>query len=195
MDSNAFFAVLLMFVGLAILTAEIFVPSGGLLGLITFISLTVSVVFAYRAWGETHTSVFATFCVLLFLLVPTVIGIGFSILPRTSIGKKVMLEAPESQHLKPFHKESSRFERSVGRFGVAATMLNPSGFVSLDGERLHAVSEGLVIDSGTSVEIIGVQGNRVVVRPGEPPANVSSDSNSSSSHPSSQLDFDFPPVS
>ena len=74
-------------------------------------------------------------------------------------------------------------------------MLNPSGFVTLDGERLHAVSEGLVIDSGTSVEIIGVQGNRVVVRPGEPPANVSSDSNSSSSQPSSRLDFDFPPVS
>ena len=39
MDSNAVFAVLLLIVGLAILSAEVFIPSGGLLGVITFLSL------------------------------------------------------------------------------------------------------------------------------------------------------------
>ena len=46
MDSNAIFAVLLLIVGLAILRAEVFIPSGGLLGVITFLSLVVSLIFA-----------------------------------------------------------------------------------------------------------------------------------------------------
>src|SRR5471032_36065 len=114
MDSNAVFAILLLIVGSAILTAEIFVPSGGLLGVITFFSLVVSLIFAYRAWGTSHPNVFGAFCVMLLLLVPTVIGIGFYMLPKTSLGKRVLLEAPEAENLTPYMQESGRIEQLVG---------------------------------------------------------------------------------
>lgn len=193
MDTNAVFAILLMLVGLAILSAEVFLPSGGLLGLTTFISLILSLMFAYRAWGESNFSIFIAFCVMVFLLVPIVVGIAFAILPRTSMGKKVILEAPQSQDLAPFKEEASRLEQSVGHFGVTVTMLNPGGLINLGGQRLHAVSEGLFVESGASVEIVGIEGNSVVVRPGVPPENVSSESAASSTE--SHLDFDFPPTS
>ena len=151
MDSNAIFAVLLLIVGLAILMAEIFIPSGGLLGVITFLSLVVSLIFAYRAWGGSHPGIFYAFCVLLLLLIPIVIGTGFSILPHTAVGKKVILEAPDAETLTPYLAESRHLEQLVGEFGTALTMLNPGGLVRVLGERLHATSAGFAIEPGDSL--------------------------------------------
>jgi membrane-bound serine protease (ClpP class) len=195
MDPNAVFAVLLLIVGLAILSAEVFVPSGGLLGVITFLSLIVSLVFAYRAWGTSHPNVFGAFCAMLLLMVPTVIGFGFYMLPRTTFGKRVLLEAPDSEDLTPFSKESGRIEKLVGRFGVALTMLNPGGLVSVEGERLHALSEGLSVEQGESVQIVDVRGTRVLVRPGNPPPKELTEKGESASESRSPLDFEFPPSS
>ncbi|WP_010582424.1 NfeD family protein [Schlesneria paludicola] len=201
MDSNAIFAILLLFVGLAILVAEIFVPSGGLLGVITFISLLVSLVFAYRAWGVSHPNVFGVFCILLLLLVPTVISFGFYLLPRTKFGKKVLLEAPEPQDLTPYAKESSRLEKLIGQFGTTITTLNPGGLVKLDGQRLHALSEGLSVEPGAWVQIVAIRGASVVVRPGTPPARTDSAVDSldtefdeTAVERGSSLDFEFPPT-
>jgi membrane-bound serine protease (ClpP class) len=195
MDSNAVFAILLLIVGLGILTAEIFVPSGGLLGVITFFTLIISLIFAYRAWGTSHPNIFGAFCVMILLLVPTVIGFGFYMLPRTSFGKRIMLEAPEEQALVPFSQQTQHFERLIGHFGSTVTMLNPGGIVIVEGERLHALSEGLSIDPGTSVEVVEIRGTSVVVRPGMAPVEESNDKEVAepvSGNPS-LLDFELPP--
>ena len=191
MDSNAVFAVVLLIVGLSILIAEIFIPSGGLLGVITFLTLLVSIIFAYRAWGRSHPDLFAAFCLMLLLLVPTAIGTGFYMLPRTPFGKKVLLEAPESDEVTPYLEESRRLEKLVGRWGVALTILRPGGLVEVDGMRLHAVSEGLMVDSGESVEVIRIRESQVVVRPGKAPQSIT-DQNVRSTETSTGLDFEFP---
>ena len=195
MDSNAVFAVLLLIVGLAILSAEVFIPSGGLLGVITFLSLLVSLVFAYRAWGTTHPTIFGIFCLMILLLVPTVLGLGIYLLPRTSFGKKVLLEAPDAEHLTPFLEESHRLEEMVGQFGTALTMMNPGGLVLVKGERLHAFSDGLSVERGDSVQVVEVRGSRVVIRPGTPPAEnpETTDSFPQNHSTLSSLDFEYPP--
>jgi membrane-bound serine protease (ClpP class) len=192
MDSNAVFAILLLIVGLSILIAEVFIPSGGLLGVTTFFTLIVSIIFAYRAWGISQPNIFAAFCVLLLLLVPTALGFGFFMLPRTSFGKKVLLDAPELHDLTPYSKETQRIERLVGKYGTAVTMLNPGGLVSVSGERLHAQTEGLTVEPGASVKIVDVRGNRVIVRSESPPAHSSVDQIEPLIEESSTLDFEFP---
>ena len=191
MDSNAVFAIVLLIVGLAILTAEIFIPSGGLLGVITFLSLLVSLIFASRAWGISHPNLFGAYCVMLLLLVPTVIGLGFYVLPQTSFGRKILLEAPTSDEVTPFLEESRRLENLIGRFGTTLTMLNPSGLVSIAGERLQAASEGLSIESGSSVQIIDIRGRAVIVRLGKPP-EVAADDSPGTGDLSKELDFEYP---
>lgn len=201
MDSNAIFAILLLIAGLAILIAEVFVPSGGLLGVATFFTLLISLVCAYNAWGTSHPNIFYAFLVMLLLLVPTTIGIGFYVLPRTSLGQRVLLEGPEAQLLTPFAKETGRLQLLIGKFGSTQTLLNPGGLVRVDGERLHAVSEGLPIEPKESVQVVDVQGTRVVVRPCTPPAVTTHESpthespTASPAEASSRLDFDFPPLS
>lgn len=189
MDSNAVFAILLLFVGIGILVAEVFIPSGGLLGVFTFLTLVVSIVFAYRAWGTTNPNIFWAFCFALLLLIPTVLSFAFYILPHTSMGKRVLLEAPSPERLTSFAKETRHLGELVGQYGHAITPLAPSGLITVNGERLHAVSEGLIIEAGQSVEVIEVRGSRLRVRPGEPPPP---DEVAENPEPSSQLDFEIP---
>ena len=53
----------------------------------------------------------------------------------------------------------------IGRSGRAADDMLPWGVVVLDGVRHQAVSESGVIVAGTDIEVAGVQGGSLVVRP------------------------------
>ena len=51
-------------------------------------------------------------------------------------------------------------------------MLRPAGFALIDGERVDVVSDGEPIEAGTAVEVVRVDGNRIVVRrAGDAPPN------------------------
>jgi membrane-bound serine protease (ClpP class) len=43
-------------------------------------------------------------------------------------------------------------------------MLRPSGKIDVDGHYIDVVSDGSFISAGTQVEVIEVEGNRIVVR-------------------------------
>lgn len=165
MDSYAVYAFLLLFAGIAILAAEVFIPSGGVLFCVTLITLVASVSFAYAAWWKSSPQAFWAFCGLLLALVPITLVGAFTVLPRTRFGKSIMLEAPDLEALTPFAKESSRLAELVGRQGTAQTLLNPGGMVLVDGERWHAFTDGLLIDPGTKIEVAEVRGARLLVRP------------------------------
>ncbi|MGB5283755.1 MAG: NfeD family protein, partial [Polyangiales bacterium] len=52
----------------------------------------------------------------------------------------------------------------VGRRGVTATPLRPIGRVRFGSEEVDVMTEGEYIDSNLEVEVISVEGSRVVVR-------------------------------
>jgi membrane-bound serine protease (ClpP class) len=59
--------------------------------------------------------------------------------------------------------------RWLGQRGTAASPLRPAGLAHLAGERVDVVSDGEFIDAGAPLEVIRVDGNRIVVRrPREP---------------------------
>lgn len=168
MDNYAVFALLLLIAGVAVLVTEVFVPSGGVLAIITTCLLVSSVFCAYAAWYERLPFVFWGFVGLVVLAVPTSLGSAFYILPQTNAGKRALLEAPDLAAVEPFPAETARLRKLIGQFGTTLSLLNPGGLVLVHQERLHATSEGLIIDPKTSVEIIDVRGTRIVVRPGQP---------------------------
>ncbi len=54
--------------------------------------------------------------------------------------------------------------RYVGSRGTVITPLRPSGTVEVDGERLDVVTEGGFIPRDAKVEVINVEGSRIIVR-------------------------------
>lgn len=62
---------------------------------------------------------------------------------------------------------SSVLERDpslMGREGVAITMLRPAGKAQIGDQFVDVVSEGPFISAGSNIEVVAVEGNRVVVR-------------------------------
>jgi membrane-bound ClpP family serine protease len=189
MDSYAIFAILLMIAGLAVLAAEVFIPSGGLLFCVTVVILAGSVYCAHVAWGKSDGRAFWGFCLLLLMMIPTALVGAFSLLPRTPFGRKMLLEAPELETLEPYAKETAKLELLVGRDASTQTLLNPGGMVLIDGERYHAFTDGLLLEPNTAVEVAAVRGTRLLVGPR---TEQSSTADSASIPPASPLDFEFP---
>jgi membrane-bound serine protease (ClpP class) len=152
--------------GLVLLVLEVFVVPGfgitGILGLIALMGgLGLSVVGAGATWEVILTAVGQG---ALSLLLAIVVSLALlRVLPRLPWGRRLVLEtellsgaggasAPEGDR------------RWLGKGGIAASPLRPAGLAHIDGERVDVVSEGELIEIGQPIEVIRVDGNRIVVR-------------------------------
>ncbi|MGH7127875.1 MAG: NfeD family protein, partial [Planctomycetaceae bacterium] len=102
------------------------------------------------------------------VLLPATVSLMLYILPRTSIGRQVLLEGPNLEEVTPYVRERERLEKLIGKTGQTITLVSPGGLVRIDGERLHCESRGMLIEPGEDVEVVAVKGNRVVVQPAAP---------------------------
>ncbi len=155
-------SVLLLFLGLALVCVEVFVPSGGMLGFLSIISFVAGIVLAFYHRGpETG---------LLFLLatavaVPAALAVAFRYWPKTPMGRRLLLDVPTSQEVLPDSPQRQRLKQLVGKRGVAKSVMMPSGAIQIEGQTVDALSEGIPIEAGQPVEVIEVHGTRVIVRP------------------------------
>lgn len=86
----------------------------------------------------------------------------FLYLPRSGVWKR--LGQPLRQTALAGYVSADDYTAYLGQFGTAVTLLRPSGTAEIDGVRLSVVSEGEFIPQGTQVQVVMVQGSRVVVR-------------------------------
>jgi len=74
------------------------------------------------------------------------------------------LTSPSVQSREEGYTTTLGWENLVGEYGITDTDLHPSGWIKINDQRIFAVSEGAFIDNKTSVTVLSVDGNRVVVR-------------------------------
>jgi membrane-bound serine protease (ClpP class) len=86
----------------------------------------------------------------------------FAYLPRSRVWNK--LGQPMRQSASAGYVASDDYTGFLGQIGEAISDLRPSGSAEFDGARLPVVSEGAFIPAGARIQIIMVQGNRIVVR-------------------------------
>ena len=61
----------------------------------------------------------------------------------------------------PFRQDYQQF---IDKSGIAHTPLRPAGIVIIIGEKLSAVSQGDYIEAGESINVLKVEGNKLIVR-------------------------------
>ena len=86
----------------------------------------------------------------------------FKIMIKSNFWKK--LTSPEVQKKEDGYSNTFGWENLVGLDGYADSNLHPSGWVKVNDQRVFVVSEGGFIDKGSNVNILSVDGNRIVVR-------------------------------
>jgi membrane-bound serine protease (ClpP class) len=152
-------AYLLILLGLAMLAAELFVPSGGALFLVSSLCIIGGVVLTF-IYGDTATGMVTLLGV--FVVVPALAGLMLYLWPRTPMGRRLVLrDRDDETALSPVNLE---LEALRGRYGRALCDLRPAGVVDFDGRRVDTISEGLMVVAGAWVRCIDVRAGTVVVR-------------------------------
>ncbi len=160
---------ILFTVGLGLLAAEVFlIPGFGIAGIagilclfaalvLTLIGLPLDVTLKTGAFVEPLTRVTWAFLSTIVLML-----IALRFLPRTTAGRRLVLESATSR--KEGFMSAPDASKRVGQRGVAESDLRPAGIARFGDERVDVVTEGAYIEAGSPVRVIDVEGMRVVVR-------------------------------
>lgn len=154
--SPVILALAFMAMGLALLAVEIAViPGFGVVGGLGVLCLGYGSWVAWSSYGP----VWGTLSFAASLGLTVVFFVGFM---RSKTKERMVLQGSTDGQPSDL---PSREASMVGKVGIAQTPLRPSGVISLEGERLTVVADdGAFIDKGTSVEVVKVDQNSVIVR-------------------------------
>jgi membrane-bound ClpP family serine protease len=149
--------VLLFAIGLFLLAAEVLVP-GGILGIAGGLALLAGSVLSFVEFGKSGG--------LMALLISgttalAVFYIELRILPKTRFGKRFFLSREISGSAAPL-KEDAR--DLVGKAALSATVLAPSGYVTIGGKRYEAVSQSGQIPQGSELIVVDANAFQLTVR-------------------------------
>jgi membrane-bound serine protease (ClpP class) len=164
--------ILLVTLGIVLLALEIFViPGFGLAGALGIGALLAGLALSLVGAGATSALViWAVGRVALSLLLAIAVSLIFlRLLPRLPYGRSLVLDTGLDARAGYASAPESDL-KWVGKRGVAAAPLRPAGIALFEGERVDVVSQGEYIAADAPIEVVRVDGNRIVVRqvPGGP---------------------------
>ncbi|UUZ96138.1 hypothetical protein LJK87_18375 [Paenibacillus sp. P25] len=143
--------------GIVLLIIEVFVSSFGILGILGAICLFSGVVMAAY-----NTAQAALNLGIAFVLAAVVVTIVVRIFKHRGVWNRFILR----ERLTTEQGYTSTAERKdlLGQKGTALTPLRPAGTAQFGEDRVDVVTAGDFIAAGEAVEVIHVEGVRVVVR-------------------------------
>lgn len=156
MTGALLFPILLQAAAVTMLIAEIIVPTGGLLGILTVGLFGYSL---YLVFTGISTTVGMIFVMADIVLVPVVFFGGIKLLAKSPATLKTSLSKDDG-----YSSQAEDLAGFAGASGPALTDLRPAGMAMLNGRRVDVVSRGDYIEKGAEVVVSAVEGNRVVVR-------------------------------
>jgi membrane-bound serine protease (ClpP class) len=153
------FAVFLYLVCAALIVAEVFIPSGGLLSICAIVSLAGGVAIFFR-----HSEVAGWTGVLVaIVMVPSLLVVAYKVLPRTRFGRQVIL-APPVRERGDAISDTTELRTLVGRVGRVLTTMRPVGMCAFDERKVECVAESGYVQKDKTVKVIHIEGTTVTVR-------------------------------
>lgn len=160
-------AVAAILIGVLLLGLEVFVPSGGLLLILSLFCIATGVTIIFftpeSLGGGTTTGVITILGLVVFL--PLFAGVLFHYWSYTAMGKQVFLSQPTQEEASVQTEAQVAFETLKGQIGKTATQHQPSGAVDVAGRRYDSTTEGMFLDAGQLVKVVAVKGSQLVIRP------------------------------
>lgn len=152
-------AIFLFLVCAALLVTEIFVPSGGLIGVVALACLGGGIAIGFQCGPVVGWIMVGAAA----LLIPTVLILAYRVFPHTRFGRAVTLEPPERPRGDAV-PDTDSLRSLMGARGMVLTPLRPVGMCDFSGLKVECVAENGYVDTGQNVEVIRVQGTQLTVR-------------------------------
>ena len=144
-----------LLLGMILIIVEVFLPGFGLPGIAGIVLIGAGVLLV-----GAHFGALTAVGVLLVLIAVLAVLISW-VLRQAARGKgnsELFLQDKGEYEL---HQD---MQVLVGKAGVTTSVLRPAGIGDFDGVRLNVVTEGGFIEKDTPIEIVSVDGSRIVVR-------------------------------
>lgn len=153
------FAVFLYFVSAALLIAEVFVPSGGLISICSLACLIGGLmIFFHRSTAAGWVGI-----VVAIVMIPSVLVMAYKVFPKTRFGKSVTLTPPK-RDVGDAIPDTAELKQMLGAVGQVITPLRPVGMCDFSGQRVECVAESGYVDKDKKVKVIHVEGTQLTVR-------------------------------
>lgn len=169
----AWLAGLLFLLGLVLILLEVFVlPGFGVSGVIGIVLMLAAIVLVtldkIPEDGSQWLAVGGKMATYLFALILAT-GASFAVarfLPRLPVANRMVLRpTADREAVDPtILPGAAQAAGLLGAIGVASTVLRPAGTVQFGEQYVDVVSDGGFIPAGTRVQVIEVEGTRIVVR-------------------------------
>ena len=147
--SDPFFSYLLLGIGVALIFLEVFIPSGGIIGIVALASLALSI-YGFFHQDPGLGSIIA------------IASIFFVISMFTFMLRRISLT--ETQDANACSSVDNQIGGVMGRSGVTKSALRPAGVALIDGKRVDVIASRGFIEKDKQVKVIETSGNRVVVK-------------------------------
>ena len=147
-------------IGIGLMVLEAFMPGFGLPGISGIILEVVAVALTWMNHGPMAA-------LGMTLIVLSILAIAMSMSLRSAANGKLSrstLVLNDTESNEEGYRSTEDLDVFLGKEGVTTTVLRPTGMAEFDGVRLNVVSEGEFIQSGTRVQIVRVEGSRILVR-------------------------------
>lgn len=149
-------AVVIFFIGVALLIIELTIPEFGVFGISGLIAMVIGIILAAPSVRQ------GVFSILISILAAIIaIPIFIKVFGKSKFMNRIILVHSETVAMGYVHTTGK--SDLTGKKGVAISVLRPSGKVLIDGIRTDAIAEGEFIDSGTQIKVVFVEGSKVVV--------------------------------
>ncbi|MDH3623194.1 MAG: hypothetical protein OES69_12425 [Myxococcales bacterium] len=150
---TAVVVVAVLVLGLLLLLAEVaIVPGFGVAGVLGMLALAAGAIAAWTELGPFWGTVTGGVSII-------AAGVMLYVIPKSRAGRRMVLEHSQAEAV-------SQEDRSdlLGRRGITVTPLRPIGRVRFGHDEVDVMTEGEYIESNQEVEVMTVEGPRVVVR-------------------------------
>jgi membrane-bound serine protease (ClpP class) len=167
MDSMSLtLGMVLIVAGFLLLAAELFVPSGGVLFILSVAAIAIGVVLTFSY--DTTVGLFTLIAV--FIALPIVASAMLHFWPKTRIGKRMFLTGTAEEDTVASLTVNKELESLKGKTGRTLAALRPAGVADFEGRRVDVLTEGMMVGPGQWVRCIDVRAGKVIVRPVERPS-------------------------
>ncbi len=153
------FAVFLYLACAALIIAEVFIPSGGLLSILSFACFIGGAVLFFKQ----GTIIGWLGLAIAAVMIPAALIYAYHLFPKTRFGKSVTLTPPQRQQGDAI-PDTDKLKEMLGGVGVVVTPLRPVGMCDFSGQRLECVAESGYVDKGKKVRVIHVESTQLTVR-------------------------------
>lgn len=151
----------LFIVGIVFCCIELCIPGFGAFGILGCIALVLGIVFRMVDGGNAYMFLFMV--VFAVIIIGGMFWIVASSLKKGKLSKTKMFDVGTAVPT-GITQGTKDYTSMIGKEGITLNLLRPIGTAEIDGQIVDVISKQGVIEGGKNVEVIAVEGQRIVVQ-------------------------------